>query len=157
MSRIVKREWRSLEAVNGQRNCWALDYIHQGWIAVIVVKQVAGFGGILQDFRIKVFDSKRPCEGGSASSGGPAGNDPDGYYEADPELYTVIEGRSSPSGEYRFSEPTGIPFRNRDGDQTNPEYKLYLEIVPEKDAADLPAVGSTSVYDVTISGWVDVG
>lgn len=127
MAQPWSKEIRSLRAFGGQRNCWQVDFPARCRITRIIVRQT---GGTLGAFTLKVFNSRRPCTGGSGSSGGV--DDPDGYYEADPDAYKVMPTlNGDAAGNLEWFDVNGYPFDNKDGTSVvDREYFAYFEILP---------------------------
>ena len=145
--------FRSLVAYSGQRNCWQLKFPHRGWIQRLAVKQV---GGTTTAFKVNLFNSVRPCQSGSESSGGVG--DADGYYEADPDMYEIFDGPLiGTAGEtLKYRETFGQPYVNQDGTESLPQKFIYLEITVDDPSS--PPVGHEleTTWDVNIKGWTDL-
>jgi hypothetical protein len=142
--RIYEKTYRSVEAPLGEATNLELGFFSEGFIKKIVVKQVGGDS--LEAFTVDVFNSRKAFIA-AASSGG---NDLEGDYSADPESYKVFDSVSGTSGEYLLlSDEYGRAYKNQDGPLSDRKRKIYLTITPD-------GVGSAT-WDITLSGWSDVG
>jgi hypothetical protein len=150
-----EQTWRSLGAIGDQPNCFVLKWFETGFIDKVIIKQVgAEDGRPMSPYVVRIYNSKKPCEGGSESSGGVLGTDPNGVYEASPESYLFYSPWTMGAGELlaHFFE-TPRRFQNRDGTPnpavpTLPQHFIYVQITPEG-AGD-------STWDVTLGGYTDV-
>lgn len=141
--RIYEKTYRSVVANLGETTQLELGFFSEGFIKKIVVKQV---GGETQDFTLDVYNSKKAFIA-AASSGGEA---QDGDYSADPESYKVFSSVAGTGGEYlTLIDEYGRAFKNQDGPLSDRRRRIYLAITP---------IGSgEATWDITISGWSDVG
>ena len=141
--RIYEKTYRSIEAPLGESTHLELGFFSEGFIKKIVIKQV---GGTLQNFTVNVFNSRKAFL--SASSSG--GADYSGEYSADPESYKVFDSVSGTSGEYLLlTDDYGRAYKNQDGPLSDRKRKIYIALAPE-------GTGSAT-WDITLSGWSDVG
>ena len=68
----------------------------------------------------------------------------------DPESYRVFPSASGSSGEYlTISDEYGRLFKNQDGPLSDRKRRIYLSIQPQG--------SGDATWDITISGWSDVG
>jgi len=142
--RIYEKTYRSVAAPLGEATNLELGFFSEGFIKKIVIKQVGGDS--LEDFTLNVFNSRRAFIAG-ASSGG---NDPAGDYSADPESYKVFDAAAGTAGEYlTLIDEYGRAFKNQDGPLSDRKRKIYLTLEPQGSGA--------ATWDITISGWSDVG
>lgn len=151
MSHGWNKEYRSLHANGGQRTCWQLRFPQTCRIVRVICQQVGGqlengSAAPLTDFKLKLFNSQRPCTGDSASSGGV--NDPEGYYEATPSVYQVIETLNGVAGTATLYLEAGYVYQNQDGNgPSTREYFIYVQI-------DIEALGEY-VFDLAIGVEMD--
>ncbi len=142
--RIYEKTHRSVEAPLGETTNLELGFFSEGFIKKIVIKQVGG--DTLEDFTVDIFNSNKAFIN-AASSGG---NDPEGDYSADPESYKVFDSVTGSAGEYLLlSDEYGRAFKNQDGPLSDRRRRIYIAITPN-------GTGSAT-WDITLSGWSDVG
>lgn len=142
--RIYEKTYRSVQAPLGETTNLELGFFSEGFIKKIVVKQVGG--ETLEAFTLNVYNSKKAFIA-AASSGGAA---PEGDYSADPESYKVFDEASGTSGEYlTLIDEFGRAFKNQDGPLSDRKRRIYLAITPT-------GTGDAT-WDITLSGWSDVG
>ena len=124
------REVTGLQATGVQRSYWQIGFPSRCRIPRLRVVQT---GGALDPFRVKIFNSRRPTESGSQSSGGAA---EDGNYEASPEVYQVGPTVDGANGIARWDLEQGHLFENSDGDSVvTREHFAYVEIACEGSGA----------------------
>ena len=142
--RIYEKTYRSVSATKGEATELELGFFSEGFIKKIIVKQVGG--DPMVNFTIDIFNSKKAFLDGSSSGGG----DPEGDYAADPELYRVFERVTGSAGSYLvISDEYGKSFKNQDGPLSDRKRRIYLKIHPEGTGA--------ATWDISLSGWSDVG
>jgi len=142
--RIYEKTYRSLSAPKGEATELELGFFSEGFIKKVIVKQVGG--DPMVDFTLDVYNSKKAFLDGSSSGG----NDPEGDYSLDPEMYRVFERATGTAGEYlSISDEYGKSYKNQDGPLSDRKRRIYLKIHPS-------GTGSAT-WDISISGWSDVG
>lgn len=140
---IYENHYRSVSAPNGARTNLSLGFFSEGLIKKIIVRQV---GGEYNTFNVDVYNSKKAFNSDSSSGGSATGGD----YSMDPESYKVFPSASGSSGEYlTISDEYGRLFKNQDGPLSDRKRKIYLSIQPQG--------SGEATWDITISGWSDVG
>ena len=140
---IYENHYRSVAAPNGSRTNLSLGFFSEGLIKKIVIRQV---GGEYNPFSVDVYNSKKAFNADSSSGGSATGGD----YAMDPESYRVFPSASGSSGEYlTISDEYGRLFKNQDGPLSDRKRKIYLSIQPQG--------SGDATWDITISGWSDVG
>ena len=142
--RIYEKTYRSIPARLGESTDLELGFFSEGFIKKIVVKQVGGDS--LQNFTLNVFNSKKAFLAASSSGG----LDTEGNYSADPESYKVFSSVAGTAGEYlTLIDEFGRAYKNQDGPLSDRKRKIYLSIAPEG--------SGDATWDITLSGWSDVG
>lgn len=142
--RIYEKTYRSLSAPKGESTELELGFFSEGFIKKVIVKQVGG--DPMVDFTLDIYNSKKAFLDGSSSGG----NDPAGDYSFDPEMYRVFERASGTAGEYlSISDEYGKSYKNQDGPLSDRKRRIYLKIHPSGTGA--------ATWDISISGWSDVG
>lgn len=140
---IYENHYRSVAASNGSKTNLSLGFFSEGFIKKIVIRQV---GGDYNSFSVDVYNSQKAFNAESSSGGSAA----DGNYASDPESYRVFPSASGSSGEYlTISDQYGMLFKNQDGPLSDRKRKIYIAIEPQGSGA--------ATWDITISGWSDVG
>lgn len=144
--KVYEKHWNSLAARAGERTVWALPFPSEARIKKIVLVQVGGTD--VTSFSLDIFNSKRVLRG-SQSSGG---DDPDGDYSSDPDLYRACSTFVVTGNKLKqfYHDSGGIVFSNQDGGSTNKERKVYLEI-------EIPAGSGDTTWDLALTAITDVG
>lgn len=142
--RIYENHYRSVEAPKGESTELELGFFSEGFIKKIIVKQVGD--DQLVDFTVDVYNSKKAFLGASSSGGNEVG----GNYSADQELYRVFPTMSGTAGEYlTISDEYGRAYKNFDGPLSDRKRRIYIRLHPSGSGA--------ATWDISISGWSDVG
>jgi hypothetical protein len=135
------QEYRSLEALGGQQNPWALVFPSRCSLKEIRVQQV---GGAFVAFTVKVFRAEEDLRL-SQSSGGP---DEDGAGDYEPDPYTRQVGQtlsSDEAGRLQHEWDPELGYVNMDSaGPSGKRHRLYLEVTP--------AGSGLQTYDVSITG-----
>lgn len=140
-----EKHWTSKAAPGGQRTVWVLPFPSEATLVKLVVKQV---GGPASAFTVDIFNSEKAVAR-SQSSGG---EDPDGDYAPDPDLYRVCPTISSdaPGKLLKWFDGSEGNYVNMDAaGATNKKRLIYVEIEPAS-AGDM-------TFDVALGAVTDVG
>lgn len=125
MAQPWTKEFRSLRAVGGQRNCLSLPFPRVCRICRIAIKQV---GGTVTNFSFRLYNSEKGC-GEQSSSGGA---EVESNNQAQQSNYRVGEEvYNGSAGEFHLQLDTGFIYENRDGltPMTRID-RLYMDLVP---------------------------
>lgn len=113
-----------LEVVGGEARCIQIKTPHRGIIKSVKFEQVAGNAAACT---FEVFTSAKACPPGSSQSSESLSEGVEGPRSA----YSIFGQKAMSAGSAFEEYEKDYYFTNKDGTPTNPQRKLYVELIPD--------------------------